>query len=101
MKMTTCLVLEEQDFTRDMNLKREAFDAFTKADLVVHEGRVIKTGAVLVSQPPQEPVKRTRRVKAPKPTIDAPQDATEPEIGQPTEAEEESGACVMGGSCAY
>ena len=89
MKTTTALILEASDFTKDSNLKKEAFDAFAKAELVVHEGRVIKTGAALVAQAAQEPVKRVRRVKATKPLLDAPQAVVEP-IHVPTPTNEDN-----------
>lgn len=78
MKTATALILESSDFTKDHNLKKEAFEAFSKADLVVHEGRVIKTGATMLPQTPQEPVKRARRTRAAEPA----QTPTRPNPGQ-------------------
>ena len=40
---TSCLVLEASDFTRDNNLKAEAFAAFITASVVVHGNRVVKS----------------------------------------------------------
>lgn len=65
--------------TKDGNLKREVFDAFSKADLVIHEGRVIKTGVALVSQSLQEAVKRVRRAKATEVVVNPSQTAPEPQ----------------------
>lgn len=62
MKQVTALILEPSDFTKDGNLKKESFDAFSKSDLVVNNGVVIKTGATLVAQAVKEtPVRRIRR----------------------------------------
>ncbi len=39
---TTCLILEDSDFTRDANLKKEAFAAFITASVVIHGTTVVK-----------------------------------------------------------
>ena len=64
MIQTTCLILEPSDFTSDENLRKEAFDAFAKAPVVIHNGLVIKTGVNLVSQALQQAAPlRVRKAK--------------------------------------
>lgn len=83
MKTATALILESSDFTKDSNLKKEAFEAFAKAELVVHEGRVIKTGVTMLPQAPQEPARRVRRPRAAEAPRPQPETAPEPQI-EPT-----------------
>lgn len=83
MKTATALILEPSDLTKDGNIKKEAFEAFIRADLVIRDGVVIKGGPVLAPSAPQEPVKRVRRPRVAKPTPDAPQATTEPNTAQP------------------
>lgn len=71
MKYTSALILEASDFTKDGNLKKEAFDAFAKFDLVIRDGLVVKTGASLVTQAlQQDKPKRVRKPKAEPATMD-------------------------------
>lgn len=77
MKSTSALILEPSDFTKDGNLKKEAFDAFTKADLVVRDGVVIKTGAALVARTLSDTApKRIRRKATPAAEAPAPAPTT-------------------------
>ena len=63
MRITTALILEPCDFTPDMNLRKEAFDAMVKHDIVLSAGVVIKSVAPGDATPAPEPVKRTRKPK--------------------------------------
>lgn len=55
---TTALILERSDFTREANLKKEAFDAMCMASVVVYGSVVVKNretgdvGGVLAAPKP-------------------------------------------------
>ena len=87
MIQTAALIIEDSDFTKDSNLKREAFDAICFADVVIHGTRVIKnrhTG-ITTAPPAPEPVKRVRRSRAAAETADVPAPLPTPEA---TDAED-------------
>ena len=85
MKTTTALIIEPSDMTKDSNIKREAFEAIAKYDLVIFHGRVFKWSPPNSPSATQEPVKRARRTKAPKPTPEPPQDTTDAATGESPE----------------
>jgi hypothetical protein len=77
MKTTTALIIEPSDFTKDGNVKKEAFEAIARHDLVISDGRVFKWSPSSAPSAPQEPVRRARRERAPQPPQTPPQVATE------------------------
>jgi hypothetical protein len=77
MKTTIALIIEPSDLTKDGNVKREAFEAIAKHDLVIHDGRIFKWSPASTPCAPQEPVRRARRARAPQPPQTPPQAITE------------------------
>lgn len=74
MKTTTALILEYSDFTKDKNLKFEAFEAMCHAEIVIRGSAVIKnrpTGEISEKGPDMSkgPAKRVRRARTPEVTI--------------------------------
>ena len=81
MKTAQCLLLEATDFTPDGNLRKEAFEALSGCEIVMHEARVIKntvTGAVTASNTPETPRRRRARQIQTPPQAQAPPEESTP-----------------------
>jgi hypothetical protein len=74
MKYTNCLVLEDIDFTRDGNLKQNAFNAICNSDVVLHGTRVIKNRYSQEVMPPASNIRSS--TESPQPAQDEPEAPT-------------------------
>ena len=69
----TTLILEDSDFTPDSNLRKEAFEALSDAEVVIHNVRVIKNSHTgLTTQAPA-------RKRAPRASNNAPRTENPPQ----------------------
>lgn len=63
MRLTSALILEPCDFTKDGNLKKEAFAAMCHNDVVLSSGTVFKCTTPDNAAPKEAPAKRVRKPK--------------------------------------
>jgi hypothetical protein len=63
MRITSALILEPCDFTRDGSLRKEAFAAMCHHDVVLSSGTVFKCTNPSDAKPKDAPVRRVRKAK--------------------------------------